>query len=117
MYIVLISTLLVFLVVGIQYTVYNCRKLVQTVRGNERNETTDAYHRVDRQVIGDVTAQLKSSTKTCQKQLGQELQSMQQLQVHVATQLTELKQVLAQYAAVQQQQQNDDGGGNIDKQE
>lgn len=120
----LISVLLLVLVIGIQYTLENCRKLVQIIRGNKHDEnhqdtasSTRLQARVDRQAVENVTAQLKQSTQSTHEQLGQVLQSMQQLQLNVASQLTELKQVFDQYAVMQQQQQNSKGGTNSNDKE
>ena len=78
------------------YTIQNCRKLAQTIRGDE---TCLVVVTMDKH---DVTLQLRKSSQTSHQQLGKELQSMQQLQLEVAAQLVEIKSVLSQYAALQQ---------------
>jgi len=106
----LISFLLSVLVVGIWYTIQNCRKLARTVRG-EKEETRQV--RVDAAAVDTVTTQLRNSSQKSHQQLGEELQSMQQLQLNVASQLVEIKSVLSQYAAMQQ----GGTGGNNTKQD
>jgi hypothetical protein len=108
---ILISVLLVVLVIGLWYTAQNCRKLARTIRaphdGDNINEQPNGVDRMTLQVQNEVTNRLRQSSKTQHEQLGEQLQSMQQVQLDVASQLVEIKSALAQYATMQQQQQHD----------
>lgn len=87
---------LTVIVIGVFYTVHNFRKLLQQI--HDKKET---HVEVD-----ELAAQLRDSYKSSHQNLGEELKSTQQLQTDVATQLVELKNIVAHFAALQHQ--NDD---------
>lgn len=105
---ILTSVLLVVFVVGLWCTVQNCRKLARTIRHGEADSIEQPVDSMTRQVQDEVTNRLRESSRTQHEQLGEQLQSMQQLQLDVASQLMEIKSALAQYAIMQRQQQQDD---------
>ena len=119
-----ISILLIVLVVGIQYTIFHCQKLARTVRNNNENDdkttststTTTLQHVLHEDAVHSLKRKVATHSRTTKRQLGNELESMHQLQHHVATQLTELKSVLSLYATAMQQQQQQQQDDN-DKQD
>lgn len=105
-FIVLITILVVILAIGMMYTAQNCRKLARAIRGDDDEGV--ATRRLMDENANEITQKLRTSSKRSHQQLGHELQSMQQLQLDVASQLVEIKSVLSQYAAIQHQQREND---------
>jgi hypothetical protein len=100
-------------VIGIQYTVYNCQKLARTVRNDDKTHKSTALH-IHQDTVESLKQQALSYSRTTHQQLGNELESMQQLQQSVSTQVKELQSVLSHYVAMQQKQQRDDNENKQD---
>lgn len=84
------------LVMGLYYTVHNFRMLLQKMR--DKNEMN----------VDHLAGQLRDSYKSSHQDLRLELKSIQQVQTDVATQLAELKSIVAQLSALQHQNDEND---------
>jgi predicted PurR-regulated permease PerM len=85
------------IVIGVFYTIHDFRKkLLQKIRDKKEMNVE----------VDELAAQLRGSYKSSHEDLREEFKSMQQLQTDVASQLVELKSIVAQFTALQHQ--NDD---------
>lgn len=111
---IFIVILLVVLVVGIQYTVYNCQKLARTVRNDDKTRNKSTTLHIHQNAVKSLKQQALTYSRTTHQQLGNELESMQQLEQSVSMQVKELQSVLSHYVAMQQKQQRDDNDNKQD---
>ncbi len=69
---IFIVILLVVLVVGIQYTVYNCQKLARTVRNDDKTRNKSTTLHIHQNAVKSLKQQALTYSRTTHQQLGNE---------------------------------------------